>query len=302
MKRPGGLQHAMWSIHSHAVRQHFFSSPRFDRALPLAEAIDTVAAAEDEHGPVRRNIVNASLRHANLEPLPEPVDKALRKAGVPNCVVQASPVVPTFDMQTDTMQFEMTSKVNRPLSEIRKILDPRGWGHCSDFFDPPRTYRIRVDGRQPARDAQGRYVREDGVEPLGDSWSGLLRERFNGPGVSVDNTLAIYFQATEKEVLVDYKLYGSESCTLGFFSDIGGLQKNSGSVKAVEEDGETVVEVTKTLSFYDYTPGDPGNFIDFGDALSMLMAVMGVALVNDKFVLKLCCDPDNVKLHPKRSR
>jgi hypothetical protein len=221
--------------------------------------------------------------------------------GEVECTIEVRQEDPDFDLESNAATFRTTSRVNRPISQLRRVLDPRAWGRCSDFFDPEKTYRIAHDGNRPVRDEKDDYPRWDGPEALGESWNGLLRERFDGPGVSVDNILVIDFKANDTRVKVDYGLYLSERCTLGPFTDVGGLEKNGGGVVARfdTKTNESVVEVTKTLRFHDFTPGDPGEWVDFGDALSMLLAVVGIALVSDKAVLRLCCEPE-ITLRPPR--
>jgi hypothetical protein len=211
------------------------------------------------------------------------------KSAAPDYQVDPGEIVPRF-LDSNTITYKVTSHVTRPFAHMKYILDPRSWGKCSDFFDPRNTYQIKTDEKGvPLRDAKDRLVEEKDGPPIGDPWEGLLRERFDGPGVAVDNILVIRHQPTPRRIKVQYGLYLSESCTLGPFGDVGGLLRNTGDVVA-EMDGKRVaVTVTKTLSFFDYTPGDIGDFVDFGSSLSMLMAIMGVGLVGDKFVLKLNC-------------
>lgn len=294
----------MWSFHSHALEKALPGSARFLRSRPLGEALDVLLTKRDEHQRDRAYVAARRLRGdgqslrsksarsgaGRLESaLPGLAAAGARGASKGKYEVRTTPLEPKFDIATRTVSFESRSSINRRLSDMRWLLDPRAWGLCSDFFDPDRTYRMKmVDGR-PVRDRRGHWVRDDGPEPYGDSWAGLLRERFDGPGVSVDNLLAIDFRAADDRVIVDYALYVSERCSLGPFVDVGGLHKNCGTVEAVAKGGTTVVDVVKTLRFHDFTPGDPGEWVDLGDALSLVMAVMGVVLVDDKIVLKLTC-------------
>lgn len=276
------LQAAIISVERHGL--HYERSGGMG-ALPLTSAIGVLLDAEDGSRSDRVALAKARLGGSGASILQG------KPTATRACSIVPEPVVPKFDAASQSMTFTTATTVNRPLSEVRRVLDPRAWGQCSDFFDPELTYRLKVEGSHPVRDRRGRWQREDGPEKLGEAWKGMLLERFDGPGVSVDNVLAIDFAVEKTTAIVHYGLYLSDRCRLGGLTDAGGLLKNSGAVTATEENGSTRVTVTKELRFHDYTPGDSGEWIDFGDALSMLLGVMGVVLVDDKFVLKLCCNP-----------
>jgi hypothetical protein len=298
----------MLSFYSRALPSVTPGAFRLLNPAPLDEAVDVVLRCDDHHSRQRARLAHIQTGKGKPSPLLERSAQRLREAlargpaapGEPECVIEVEQMDPDFDLETNAVKFRTVSRVNRHLDDLRGVLDPRAWGQCSDFFDPEKTYRIAHDQGKPVRDRKGNYVRWDGPEPLGESWRGVLRERFDGPGVSVDNVLVIDFESAAEKVVVDYGLYVSERCTLGPFTDVGGLERNAGGAVAWFDESSkmTVVDVTKQLRFHDFTPGDPGEWVDFGDALSMLLAVVGIALVSDKAVLRLCCTPQIELKHP----
>lgn len=301
MDVPRRLQKAIWSVHTHALKGYRVPTRRAP-AVDLSQAIEVVACEGGEHRGQKAEICCARAGHRHPLRLESNARAALEQARVQAnaepapCVVETTPLVPDFDHTTDTLELTTWSTVNRPLAQIARVVDPRSWGKCSDFFDPERTYRVRMTADGHARrDASGEFGRYDGPEPIGTTWAGLLRERFDGPGIAVDTVLCIDFVATPKDVSLDYSLYLSDRCTLGPFTDIGGVHMNTGRLSArATPDGRTRVDVYKKLRFRDYTPGDSGRWVDFGDALSLLIVLMGV-VIDDKFVLKLCCDLNDKK-------
>jgi hypothetical protein len=53
----------------------------------------------------------------------------------------------------------------------------------------------------------------------------------------------------------------------------------------------TAVVVTKTVRYEDFTPGDPGRFIDLGESLNVWASVLLCARADSEAVFNLCCEP-----------
>lgn len=214
------------------------------------------------------------------------------------CSFDVGPCDTKFDSRTGTVELQSESTVHKPIAQCLKMMDPRNWGRCSPHFDAEKTYEIQRDRNgRPVRDRHGNPVRGTS-SPLGDNWEGLLRERFDGEGISVENILDITFEVIRKNDVVTkvemfYSLYGCEYSQLGLLSERGGLRKNSGSMIATPSgsDGRsTRVEVTKTVRYMDFTPGHPGRFFDLGESLNVWASVMLCARADSEAVFNLCCD------------
>lgn len=290
------VKDAIWRVHTSAFAKDLRLG-HGPRAYDVNHAIDLVTKEGGAHREQKAAICRARAVNDAAERGADVMVQAKALAKLPKapCVVTTTALVPEFFHETGTLKLTTYSLVNRPLSQIARVVDPRSWGKCSDFFDPERTYRVPVVDGHGHRDASGEFARYKGPEEIGTTWAGLLRERFDGPGIAVDTVLCIDFVAGRKEVSLDYSLYLSDRCTLGPFTDIGGVRMNTGRLTATEVlPGVTKVDVYKMLRFLDYTPGDGGRWVDFGNALSLLIVMMGV-VIDDKFVLKLCCDLDGAK-------
>lgn len=215
------------------------------------------------------------------------------------CSFDVGPCETEFDSRNGTVRLRSVSTVHKPIAQCLKMMDPRNWGRCSPHFDPEKTYEIQRDRNgRPMRDRHGNPVRGSS-SPLGENWEGLLRERFDGEGISVENILDITFDVVRKNKVVTkvemfYSLYGCEYSQLGPLSERGGLRKNSGSMIA-EPSGSngrsTRVEVTKTVRYMDFTPGHPGRFFDLGESLNVWASVMLCARADSEAVFNLCCEP-----------
>jgi hypothetical protein len=178
------------------------------------------------------------------------------------------------------------------------MLDPRNWGRCSPHFDPDATYEIKTDGQgRPMRDRRGELIKESST-PLGTPWNGLMRERFDGEGISVENILQITFTIDKEKsgavsgAGVRYSLYSCEYSQLGILRERGGLRKNSGTMTArplPDDPKSTRVVVTKRVRYMDFTPGSPGRFFDLGGSLNVWAAVLLCARADSEAVFNLCC-------------
>lgn len=214
------------------------------------------------------------------------------------CVFEVGPCKTEIDTQIGTVSLKSESTVNKQIWRCLPMLDPRNWGRCSPHFDAEKTYQIKCDASgRPLRDRKGELIRETAVQ-LGEPWQGLMRERFDGEGISVENILQIDFDmlmdgGTLKGVDMFYSLYSCEWCQLGPLSERGGLRKNAGDMKARPVDGgkSTRVTVTKRVRYKDFTPGSPGRFFDLGESLNVWASVLLCARADSEAVFNLCCEP-----------
>jgi hypothetical protein len=233
----------------------------------------------------------------------EEVCKSLRpEAEKDGCSFEIGPCTTDFDSATGTVSLKSASKVNKPIDRCLFMLDPRNWGRCSPFFDGEKTYKIKCDaGGRPLRDRKGELIR-DPVDDFGEPWQGLMRERFDGHGIAVENILDIDFAVfpedrSDKDPVtgarMSYSLYSCERCQLGLLSERGGLRKNSGGMEAAPVNGGkgTEVVVTKTVRYKDFTPGNEGRFFDLGESLNVWASVLLCARADDEAVFNLCCEP-----------
>ena len=297
------LRDALWSVHFHAAGHPPFAVPRAFVPMSLGAAVDILLQKRDEHDTVRRHWARSQLQEAVDKGCCLPLDRKpaqalitrCKKEKAPKCLPQFAPCNPRYNLFTRTTTVQTSVTVTRPLAKLTPALDPRSWAKCSPFFDAQQTFQIRCDGNGgPIRKQNGEYEREARGPKVGAEWHGLLHEQFEGTGVSFGNVLQIDFEVTAKKVHLKYNLYIPESCTIAGFSLCGGLLKDSGNTVASPVPGNprsTKVVATKTLRFRDFTPGDPGGLIDYGDSMGIWAPLFLCLQVQDKAAFDLCCEP-----------
>jgi hypothetical protein len=166
---------------------------------------------------------------------------------------------PRIDEHTPTAEFDSndlvtTARATLKISEVSDNLwnllvrgaDPQNWRtDAPDYFT--------LSARQP------------GAVVKGDSWKGLLHEKFEWnwnpeSAARYENLLGINYQVSEKEVVVDYWLEECLSTDFGLGTVPGGLDLDGGKL-TLTRDGTTVTSVaTKSLRYTD-PPNAPDGLV-----------------------------------------
>jgi hypothetical protein len=180
----------------------------------------------------------------------------------------------TFDANAGVTEILASVQVQRSMSELAVLLDPRAWAYSGSVIGA--SFLVEDDDGEyvPRRDLDHMdlgKLRLPGNKPV------LLYEYARSDIASFENILAISkIEVGAKKIHVDYHLYDCLICTFGIFTAPGGLTINEGYSEAtLNRDGSVTLEVLKRVKVRDLTPNDPGNKFDFGEAVN---DTMGAAL------------------------
>jgi len=301
------LRDPLWSVYFKAAGLRRSVVPPRLRPIQAEQALDHLLAHQDEHGGARRRralfALGGSQVHKNERPtVTERVkdlahdlrvnttdldvlgkraglDAALQVApkGVECVAVNVTGIKVAYDPRTLRSTMDSTVLVNRSIGEMPRLVYPRNWKYCSDFFQESEPVDPRTD--EPL----------DRVN-LGGRWQ--LREVFEVPVAKFTNILNIEFDVQQNRIDMEYSLYDSLSFTFLGVELPGVLEVDSGfaRVRPTAQAGWTEMAVRKTVSFRDLTPDYPASGgIDQGQWLNYCAPAMLGLWVDEMSQGRLCC-------------
>jgi hypothetical protein len=236
-----------------------------------------VRSLVDSVGVDPARIAGLSLSDAPLAVLRLMSDAALA-AG--ECAVRNPSCVACLDGMTLQTTVTAVVEVNRPLDELRRVLDPRNWDECSDAFVD--THPVKLEPNYPPATI---------AAPPGDPWCGHLWEEVDTGIAKFVNVLKVEFHVGDN-IEVEFQLYDPVSAEILGIPRGGALLVDQGSVTATSiSTGWSEIRVVKTVQFVDLTPGDPGNQYDVGELLNYLAPGILCLWHEDETQMGPCCDP-----------
>lgn len=221
---------------------------------------------------------------STLVPATVAILEALIGPSIPDC----DRTYPTTDIWFDYTSWESTAigklSVQRPLAEMRVVLDPQNWDVCgSKYFQA--SYVAMPNG---LIDANGDAQVDPNPPAAGSAWSGVLFEHFVfdlGPGRlgSFRTLLDVASQPGPTSHQVDFTLRKSILSRIGSMTRNGGIAVDEGWAKASATGAAaTDVEAKKVLKFANW--GDSS--IDFG--LNLWVGLF-LEVVSEEAYEGVCC-------------
>jgi hypothetical protein len=206
----------------------------------------------------------------------------------PTCVACYEPYDPARPTTTMTAKV----RVERQLSDMAGMMDPRTWSTCNKVF--------KVSDQGAWNASKNRWESVPSNPPIGDAWSGFLVEEVEVGPVTLGNVLDIDYAPPPSPSNVgdsartDYWLHESTGLAMPGLSLGECVSVDQGVAEADQIDPDHVqLTVTKKIRFVDLTKGSKKNpyGIDAGEILNIWAPVILCLWLEDVTQVGVCCDP-----------